>query len=66
MTSWVYAYDSLLMNGYLLWTAHRFFVHRDNTTARKLFFATLAFLPVQMLLMILHKNTDPSPLLVQA
>lgn len=59
MTSWVYAIDSTLCNGYLLWMAHKFYTRRDTTSARKLFFASLIYLPLQMSLMMLHKSNHP-------
>lgn len=45
---------------YLLWMAHRFYMRRDTTSARKLFFASLIYLPLQMALMMLHKSNHPA------
>ena len=45
MTSWIFAIDSLIPNLYLLYHAHNFYQDNSNMKARKLFFATLSYLP---------------------
>jgi protoheme IX farnesyltransferase len=44
---------AVLVNAGLLWLSWRFFVVRDRPSARKLFFFTLLYLPVMLLLSIL-------------
>jgi heme O synthase-like polyprenyltransferase len=48
MTDPIFALDSLPLNGYLLYHAYNFYKDNSNANARKLFFATLAFLPLFM------------------
>ena len=48
MTNPIFALDSLPLSGYLLYHAYNFYKDNSNMNARRLFFATLAFLPLFM------------------
>eukprot|EP01104_Vermistella_antarctica_P017335 TRINITY_DN6129_c0_g1_i1.p1 TRINITY_DN6129_c0_g1~~TRINITY_DN6129_c0_g1_i1.p1 ORF type:complete len:470 (+),score=115.32 TRINITY_DN6129_c0_g1_i1:310-1719(+) len=57
-TSWVFAADSLLLNGYLINQAWNFRQKSDGKNARKLFRTTLWYLPAIMGLLLLHRTPD--------
>jgi protoheme IX farnesyltransferase len=59
LTSWYFALDSSLINGYILYQAYQFFKQGTDPTARKLFMTSLWHLPALMLLLLVHK-TDPA------
>jgi len=56
MTDWTFALDSLLVDSYLIYYALKFYRDNSSYNARKVFFATLFYLPAIMALMILHKK----------
>ena len=59
ITNWCFGIDSLAIDAYVLYHAYNFYKDNSNSNARKLFFSTLAFLPIFMILMIFHKvNSD--------
>jgi len=55
ITTWTFAFDSLLIDGYLIWKAIEFYKDNQNSKSRKVFFATLIHLPLFLGLMIIHK-----------
>eukprot|EP00026_Physarum_polycephalum_P009074 Phypoly_transcript_09185.p1 GENE.Phypoly_transcript_09185~~Phypoly_transcript_09185.p1 ORF type:complete len:473 (+),score=62.22 Phypoly_transcript_09185:128-1420(+) len=56
MTTMPFAFDSLLIDAYVLWFGYQFYKESSTVKARKLFFATLIFLPVFLGMMILHST----------
>jgi len=56
MTDWIFALDSLAVDSYLIYYAVKFYQDNSSYNSRKLFFATLLFLPAFMALMIFHKK----------
>eukprot|EP00045_Choanoeca_perplexa_P012043 m.129941 g.129941 ORF g.129941 m.129941 type:complete len:363 (+) comp15864_c0_seq1:135-1223(+) len=59
LTSWYFALDSSLINGYILYQAYQFFKQGTDPSARKLFMTSLWHLPALMMLLLVHK-TDPT------
>lgn len=55
MTSWWFALDSLPVGCYLLWLAHNFYKTSDLPNAKKLFLGSIRYLPILMVLMMIHK-----------
>jgi len=55
ITTWTFALDSLAVNAYLLYYAWIFRNEASTASARKVFTATLWYLPVVMSLMLIHK-----------
>lgn len=51
----VYLAGAILMDGLMLVCALQFMMHRDRASARRLFFASIVFLPVLLGLMVLTK-----------
>jgi len=62
ITSAMFPLESILFNGYLLYGAQRFKENPSMGNARRVFRASLWYLPVFMFLMVFHKNewADPS------
>lgn len=61
MTTLPFAIDSLAVNGHLLYHAYNFYKDPSIGNSRKLFLATLIYLPIFFLLMGIHKanwNSD--------
>jgi protoheme IX farnesyltransferase len=58
MTDWWFMLDSGLVNVLLCERAWRFYKERNDETAKKLFFASLVYLPVVLALMLLHKKKE--------
>nr|XP_053629205.1 protoheme IX farnesyltransferase-like isoform X3 [Cherax quadricarinatus] len=56
VTTWIFAVDSLPLNGYLVYLAWRFYKDADSKSSRKLFLFTLLHLPAVMVLMIISKK----------
>ncbi|KAJ3024004.1 Protoheme IX farnesyltransferase, mitochondrial [Thoreauomyces humboldtii] len=56
MTTWWFALDSTIVNGYLVYQACRFWRAPGDKTARTLFFGSLVHLPVLLVLLMLHKS----------
>ncbi|XP_037777979.1 protoheme IX farnesyltransferase, mitochondrial-like isoform X2 [Penaeus monodon] len=56
VTTWMFAVDSLPVNGYLTYLAWRFYQDADSKSSRKLFLFTLLHLPAIMMLMIISKK----------
>ena len=61
MTSWWFALDSLPVGCYLLWLANNFYKTTDMPNAKKCFLGSIRYLPVLMLLMMIHKTNKPQP-----
>jgi heme o synthase len=61
MTSGLFALDYLIPSGYLTFLAYKFSRNPDKQTARQIFKYTLLFLPLVMLLMMVHKIYRPLP-----
>lgn len=53
-------FQSIDQQRYLLWHGYQFFKDNSSVKARKLFFATLIYLPVMLVLMIIHKVRQPA------
>ncbi|KAI8318615.1 protoheme IX farnesyltransferase [Martensiomyces pterosporus] len=47
--------DSSLINGFMAWCAYEFWKHPDAKKSRRLFFSSLAHLPVLLILIMIHK-----------
>jgi len=60
MTTWMFAFDSLIPTGYLTYLALKFYKKQDKQSARGIFKFSLIMLPMMMGLMLLHKNPEPS------
>lgn len=58
ITSWWFALDSLPLNLWQTWLAYNFYKDSDSKSARRLFRCTLVYLPVIMLLALLHKKKE--------
>lgn len=58
ITTWTFAWDSELVNGYLLYYSWKFYKDNSDESARKTFFATLLHLPLFMGLMMFHKTKN--------
>jgi len=56
ITTMAFAFDSLLIDAYLLWFGYQFYKENSTVKARKLFFASLIFLPVFLGMMIFHST----------
>lgn len=56
ITTWTFAFDSLLVDSFLIWRAAQFYKDNSNIKARKLFLGSLWFLPLFLLLMSFHRN----------
>jgi hypothetical protein len=54
VTTWWFALDSSIVNGYLTYHAWRFFKEPTDAHGRKMFFATLWYLPAILLVMLVH------------
>jgi protoheme IX farnesyltransferase len=52
----VYLFGALILNGALLFLASRFLLERSTTTARRLFFGSIFFLPLLLGVMVLTKR----------
>lgn len=57
VTSWWFALDSLPLNLWQTWLAYKFYNDSDSKSARRLFRCSLLYLPVVMLLALIHKKT---------
>jgi protoheme IX farnesyltransferase len=56
LNSSLYIFGALALNGALLFLASRFLIERSTTTARRLFFGSIVFLPLLLGLMVLTKR----------
>lgn len=56
MTSWWFALDSSLLNGYLVYAAAKFYRDTNEQTAKKLFLFSVIHLPVLLILLMIHKK----------
>lgn len=56
VTSWTFAIDSFLLNGYLVYLAWRFNCDGDSQSSRKLFRFSLVHLPGLLILMLVSKK----------
>jgi len=56
MTTWPFVFDSLILGGYFCWTAIQFYRDNSNSNARKVFYASIIYLPLFLLLMLFHKR----------
>jgi len=52
-TSWIFAIPALLLGGWLVWLSAQFLGNPERPRARKLFFATLLYLPVMLAALLL-------------
>ena len=55
MTAPFYLFGALLFNGVMLYCAFQFFLHRNRPSARKLFFASIIYLPCILGLLVFAK-----------
>eukprot|EP01116_Phalansterium_solitarium_P000817 TRINITY_DN10675_c0_g1_i1.p1 TRINITY_DN10675_c0_g1~~TRINITY_DN10675_c0_g1_i1.p1 ORF type:complete len:497 (-),score=119.98 TRINITY_DN10675_c0_g1_i1:194-1684(-) len=60
LTDWWFALDSAVVGTHMLYSAFRFYRDNTNANARRLFFSSLWYLPLFMLLMMFHKINAPS------
>ena len=61
-----YAAVSLIMSLWMAWNALKLYLKRDGAQARKVFFSTLAYLPVVLGVMVLDRGPSiPSPQLYE-
>jgi protoheme IX farnesyltransferase len=56
MTSVFYLVGAILLNAAMLWCAFQFLLRRDRPSARKLFFASIIYLPIILGLLVLTKT----------
>ncbi len=56
MTSWLFALDTLPVNGYLIYLSYQFYRNRDAQSSRKLFRYSLIHLPLLFTLMVIHRQ----------
>ena len=56
VTTWMFAVDSLPVNGYLTYLAYKFYTDADSSSSRRLFQYTLVHLPLLFALMLLSKK----------
>lgn len=56
MTTWLFALDSLPVNGYLIYLSYKFYRQRDAQSSRKLFRYSLIHLPLLFALMVIHRQ----------
>lgn len=56
MTTWMFALDSLPLNGYFAYLGWRFYRDGDSNSSRKLFRFSLIHIPALFILMIISKN----------
>ncbi len=61
LAGWFYAAGGVLLAGWMAWLGLRFMQERTNQRARKVFFASLVYLPVLMALMIIDQKNSPPP-----
>lgn len=63
MTTWLFALDTLPVNGYLIYLSYQFYRQRDAQSSRKLFRYSLIHLPLLFTLMVIHRQikTQDSP-----
>jgi protoheme IX farnesyltransferase len=52
-TSWIFSIPALLLGGWLLWLSIQFLKNPERARARKLFFATLLYLPAMLAALLL-------------
>ncbi|KAI9030983.1 protoheme IX farnesyltransferase [Phycomyces nitens] len=60
ITSWLFAVDSTIVNGALIWGAVKFWRNSNEKTSRQLFFGSIIHLPILLALMMVHKTNSPS------
>ena len=51
-----FAYDSSVVNGYLLYRAYKFWRKPSDKTSRPLFFSSIVHLPLLVILILIHKR----------
>lgn len=61
VTTWTFAIDSLPANLYLVYLAWKFHQNADSSSSRRLFRASLIYLPAIMMLMLISKKNYGSP-----
>lgn len=54
-SSWIYLAGSLLATAYYIWYGLKFLIERDRINARKLMFASLAYLPLVWILIVIDR-----------
>ena len=67
VAGWWYAGVSVLMGLWMAWNALKLYLNRNRDQARRVFFSTLAYLPVVLGVMVLDRGPSvPSPELYEA
>ncbi|CAF0754816.1 unnamed protein product [Rotaria sordida] len=56
MTTWLFAFDTLPINFYLIYLSYKFYRNRDAQSSRKLFRYSLIHLPLLFTLMVIHRQ----------
>lgn len=56
VTSSMYAVESVFFNSYIVMLAARFYKHRSNKNAQKVFLSSLWYLPLSLALMVYHSK----------
>jgi len=56
MTTWLFAFDTLPVNFYLVYLSYKFYRHHDAQSSRKLFRYSLIHLPLLFTLMVIHRQ----------
>jgi protoheme IX farnesyltransferase len=56
MTTWLFAFDTLPVNFYLIYLSYKFYRNPDAQSSRKLFRYSLIHLPLLFTLMVLHRQ----------
>ncbi|CAF0840160.1 unnamed protein product [Adineta steineri] len=56
MTTWLFAFDTLPVNSYLVYLSYKFYRNRDAQSSRKLFRYSLIHLPLLFTLMVIHRQ----------
>jgi len=59
LTTWPFMIDATLLHLYLCYTAYLFYKDNSNVSARNCFKATLYYLPIFIVLMLIHLNVAP-------
>jgi heme O synthase-like polyprenyltransferase len=54
LTTWPFIIDSSILNLWLIWSAYKFYQDNTNTSARRTFKLTLYYLPIFIILMLIH------------
>ncbi|CAF0957578.1 unnamed protein product [Didymodactylos carnosus] len=60
MTTWLFAFDTLPINLYLIYLSYDFYKKQDSQSSRRLFRYSLIHLPLLLTLMVIHRKVKMS------